>query len=228
MGSLFALGALAAVVAIVLLLRWRYGPTGAHDVAETFGGVGSLVATAFVALTLFLQSRELRLQRRELELQREEMQDTRGVLAEQSAEFRRQSDLMARGLAKDIPRLAADFAVRDYVGGGDSTYTVRVRNIGDASIREVTARIQGGEARNERTQSEPHLAPGNSLTLFTVSARVSARDALAMAKQGASRAVLKFKDTTGVPHRWTIEISALADGAKVYYPPSNEGDARVP
>lgn len=213
-GVILALAAAAFVVALVALLRWIFGPEGAHNLAETLGGVGSAVATAFVALTLFLQSRELELQRRELELQRQELRETRQELEEHGAEFRRQGDLMAQQLTKDQPRLVAEFAHR-----GLTKFSLIFRNIGSSAVTAVKMRAVTSEGAR-RGDDRESLSPAQELEFLATSVPDGSPDmAVNSLRQLTQTIEVKFTDALRSPHRWVIATEDLAVGSKLFYPP---------
>src|SRR5690606_31228927 len=92
---------LVCVVGATWLIRAVYEAEDAARYADTLGGVGSVVAAGLVALTLYMQSHELRLQRKQLRLQRDELRQTRDELERHRGEFSRQGDLLEMQNAKD-------------------------------------------------------------------------------------------------------------------------------
>jgi hypothetical protein len=225
-GALIGVAAALLVVAIVFFSWLLFGGRRAHDLAEALGGIGSMVAAGFVALTLWMQSRELRLQRRELELQRFELRLTRQEFERHRVELQRQGDILAQQAAKDMPRLCAAFAWRGKVGER-AHFSLRIKNLGGAAITNVKAKLEG-DAGQSGPDHSPSVSPNQHLNVAKSGVHANSREEAFAAFCGkASRVHVTFTDAMGSPRAWSFDTQQLAGDMPLYFPEASPEDPPV-
>ena len=176
-GGTKRLGAtIASVVAGAIVILWLcYGlwlrwmstaPMSAADFGNAFGALGTLfsgLAFAGLIYTILLQREDLELQREDLRLQRQELELTRAELAKAAEAQKRSVRLLKKQVRlQEMGHEASSSPLFRMHGGVERVNAwikFKMRNVGNAAVKELDVHIWPGFNSTTTEQSEISIEP---------------------------------------------------------------------